>query len=332
MTPKRARSGIAAAVLIAALPGLAGATELYLRTDLGFDAFDDADDQVITTELADPGSAVALGTGGSTVAFHLEQNNFFPADASAIGGGYVSYGSIKGVVGGVSTSRGVGVLASSVFKGRYVDSVTMTPVDPALNGTQGTMISTVLVHVDVPVLSTIGTTDFAGDIESQVSLQWILQGAGGGGDSTTYALASGTWQDNDQSDATCGYDIQDLGTGLGGVCSVSGVNAVLVPVQIDFVWGTAFDTGLELQATALVDGSSFGGPDAAFASGTLDFLNTVTWQGIQSVRDSQGNLVTGWTASSLSGTDYSTAVVPAPGAFLLFATALAGLATRIRKR
>ena len=332
MIRRRTHAGIAAALLIAALPYQAGAVELYYRTDLGFDAFKDADDQVYTTELTDSGSAVALGTGASIVPYHLEENNFFPADASVIGGGYVSYGSIKGVVGGTSSSQGVGIGATSVFKGRYIDSMTMTPTDPGLIGTTGTMISTVLVHVDVPVLNTIGTSTFTADIESQVSLQWILQGAGAGFTSTTYAFAAGTWQDNDQSDATCGYDIQDLGTGLSGICSVTGVSSVLVPVQIDFIWGTPFESGLELQATALVGGSSYGGPDAAYASGTLDFLNTVNWQGIQSVRDSQGNLVTGWTVSSGSGTDYSTAVVPAPGSLLLLATALGGLAARMRKR
>lgn len=330
MHPSLTRHGIAVAVLIAALPGQAGAAELYYRTDLAFDAFKDADDVVFTTELTSP-VALGLGTGPVNHAYHLEENNFFPADASVIGGGYVSYGSITGLVGGTSSSAGVGIGASAVFKGRYLDSVTMTPSDPALLGTQGTMISTVLVHVDTPLLNTIGTAQFV-DIESQVSLQWILSGAQGGFDSTTYAFGAGMWEDNDEGDASGGYDIQDLGTGLGGLFSADGVNSVLVPVQIDFVWGSPFETGLEFQATALVGGGSFGGPDPAIASGELDFLSTVTWQGIQSVRDSQGNLITGWTASSVSGTDYSTAVVPAPGALLLLASALAGLGTRIRKR
>jgi len=67
---------------------------------------------------------------------------------------------------------------------------------------------------------------------------------------------------------------------------------------------------------------------AATASG--DFAHTLTWGGFTEVRDAQGNLVTHYTLTSDSGTDWSKPV-PEPGTLPLVGAGLAGLAISRRR-
>lgn len=69
-----------------------------------------------------------------------------------------------------------------------------------------------------------------------------------------------------------------------------------------------------------------------------DFFSTLEWVGIDSVRDAQGNPITGWSVTSGSGFDYGRsyaaqiAVVPAPTAIWLLGSAMLGIAGVARRR
>ncbi|HVN40722.1 MAG TPA: PEP-CTERM sorting domain-containing protein [Myxococcota bacterium] len=70
---------------------------------------------------------------------------------------------------------------------------------------------------------------------------------------------------------------------------------------------------------------------AATAEG--DFAHTLTWGGFTQVRDANGNLVTNYTLTSDSGTDWSKPVaVPEPATISLVATGLVALGARRRDR
>ena len=70
---------------------------------------------------------------------------------------------------------------------------------------------------------------------------------------------------------------------------------------------------------------------AATAEG--DFAHTLTWGGFTEVRDANGNLVTSYTVTSDSGTDWSKPVaVPEPATISLVATGLVALGVRRRRR
>jgi hypothetical protein len=100
-----------------------------------------------------------------------------------------------------------------------------------------------------------------------------------------------------------------------------------IPVTLSFVSGAPFNFQMELRAEAV--GSTGNGDPAAiaFANGTSNFGHTLSWGGIDSVTDANGNPVTGWTITSDSGFDYTQPFVdvPEPSTFAFLAVALPGL-------
>jgi hypothetical protein len=69
-----------------------------------------------------------------------------------------------------------------------------------------------------------------------------------------------------------------------------------------------------------------------------NFFSTLEWMAIDSVRDSQGNVITGWNVTSASGFDYSRSyasqvqAVPVPASSWLLGSGLLGLAGMARRR
>ena len=88
--------------------------------------------------------------------------------------------------------------------------------------------------------------------------------------------------------------------------------------------GVPFDVRFGVELYADVGAFTFGAPAAASMVG--DFGRTFTWAGLSGLTDADGNPVTDFVVTSLSGTDYRYAVtpppVPEPSAALLLALGL----------
>lgn len=104
------------------------------------------------------------------------------------------------------------------------------------------------------------------------------------------------------------------------------VNETLL-VSFDFVIGTASEFGVKMQALAMTSSATSFGQNFS----DTDFFNTLTWGGIDSITVG-GNEISGYSIFSESGTDWSVAAVPLPGAGALFMLGLAGLGFVARQR
>lgn len=108
-----------------------------------------------------------------------------------------------------------------------------------------------------------------------------------------------------------------------------------LPVKFNSTDFTSLAMWLQTSAnTSLLYG--FGLSHAVTA--TSDFFSTLEWVGIDSVRDAQGNLVTGWSVTSGSGFDYSrsyasqVASVPEPQTYAMLAVGLGLVGWAVRRR
>lgn len=107
-----------------------------------------------------------------------------------------------------------------------------------------------------------------------------------------------------------GYDIGDTTTG--------NASFTLQFLNVPFTFGSDIDVSLQLFVTADVNAVDGGATGRALA----DYGHTMSWGGLSQVRDSSGNLLTGYTAVSAgSGFNFATPV-PEPGSGVLL---LAGL-------
>jgi hypothetical protein len=179
--------------------------------------------------------------------------------------------------------------------------------DPSLTNTMGTMVGRVQVSGGVSASPATYPLE-----SSSASAAVTVPGTGG-----TYSVAA--------------YGDRP---GTGGIPTYITFE---LPVRFNATDFTSLAMWLQTSAnTGLLYG--FGISHAVTA--TSDFFSTLEWVGIDSVRDAQGNLVSGWSVASASGFDYSRsyasqiAAVPEPEtyAMMLAGLGLVGWAVRRRKR
>jgi hypothetical protein len=117
------------------------------------------------------------------------------------------------------------------------------------------------------------------------------------------------------------YDFGD-----GSIGFVGDLPAALVTTPVPFTFGAPFhlDVSLSLFAQAAA------AEEPVVSEASVDFGGSVRWGGILEVRDGKGDLVSGFSVSSASGTDYAQPV-PEPDAGLLAPAALALVATLARR-
>jgi hypothetical protein len=118
----------------------------------------------------------------------------------------------------------------------------------------------------------------------------------------------------------------------------SGPNYGYVPVQISGIWGTPYSVNytLALEVSSQATTTDIYSQQSASGSATAFYEHTLSWDGISTITDSNGNPITdGWTVTSDSGTDWSQPGVetpePASLAFLS-AAALAAIHRRPSRR
>lgn len=180
---------------------------------------------------------------------------------------------------------------------------------------------------DVITLSSPGRNGTPGSALLGVFVDGTLSTANGGNDSEVSSSAFG-WS------TVYGSDREIL---------VASPDPFLNPAEIlaeeflgrvvEFVWGQpfAFSFVLEVSGDATASVSEPG--RAVVATFVGDFGHTMTWAGIQDLRDANGDPVLDFEVTSASGTDYRDRIVPVPepGTALPMLAGLAAVA-RLRRR
>lgn len=145
---------------------------------------------------------------------------------------------------------------------------------------------------------------------------------------TVQALAGGRIQASSGAEGSLTID----STGLTGQPIVSQT----IPFSMPIVFGQTGQLLLRLNTQASGVARPAGEPGTpeyllpVASEASSRFLNTVTWQGLESVTLADGTPVEGWSVTSASGVDYSRPV-PEPGTALLALTGFLGLAARRRR-
>ncbi len=221
--------------------------------------------------------------------------------------GAASFGHLRATASGYQYSETGGYYRGTLGSANvgFSETSTLTPSNPALLGTAGTITATMLINGtgvggltgqdsngDGPYFSHNNEAYFTG-------ASWSVSGTGsaqgGGGDGTVFAGGLGP-----QGESR---------TWIGAP----------VTITIPFVFGQAFEWGVAFSVTGGYSDAYIANFDVAW--GTADFGNSATWGGISTVSVNGGPVLgTGdYTLASASGTDYRDAI-PAPGT-----AAIAGL-------
>jgi MYXO-CTERM domain-containing protein len=97
--------------------------------------------------------------------------------------------------------------------------------------------------------------------------------------------------------------------------------------SVSFTYGTPFTLGLFMQA----DGESRAeGGQMALSSGSSDFSDTISWNGITSVLDASNNPLTDYSLTTASGIDWRGAATPEPAPFVALGVGVLALIRRRR--
>ena len=195
----------------------------------------------------------------------------------------------------IFSDEGLGLIASALADAGWLDTYTIS--DPTLTGQSGVL--TFLLHAD-----------------------GLLTSDGWNGSQFSLSVQSQPFVNDFFVRETC--DSRNA-----PACSLS-INSTYA-VSIPFVFGNSFE--MSVRAIALSRAPSVKSPQP-IGQGAAQFQNTVYWAGISSVT-SGGNPVSGYTISSLSGTNYNqsfapTSAVPEPSSYAL--VALAGVCALYHRR
>jgi hypothetical protein len=108
---------------------------------------------------------------------------------------------------------------------------------------------------------------------------------------------------------------------------VATLNGADVPFSTLFYIPFEFTYGENINIYVQAQIGASGNTDTSHSSysGVVNFTNSAHWGGFQSVLDSEGNIVTNYTTSSASGTDWSINQIPAVPEPSTYAMLLAGL-------
>jgi hypothetical protein len=326
-----ATSAISFTCLLLSTPAGAGQLTLYrlVNYDLNLDR-----ENVYTENSADCDTCMVLqagfdtATGPYVAAYEFPGYEPWTTSHTAASAGTVGYGFIRGLVSAsIATDQPGGFSGSeSNFQASFTDTMTVQPVDPALLGQFGTLTGSLqldYLRSTSAQGSPLDPSELLGaSVEWGAGISSLGNSIGGGG--------SASFRES-VTDGASPYSQYFIS--LTGANGSPAPDSLMIPFVLGFVFGEAFDVTVELAATAFAtfEGGVLEGEQYQ-ASATLNLLNTLTWQGVSSVLDAEGNPVA-FSLASASGTDWTVpaTVIPLPPAVWLFGTALAGLALRRRQ-
>lgn len=253
------------------------------------------------------GAAQHAKEGGGTVGPIADQIVVEDAGRSASGAvpaldhGHIALGAEARAEGQAATGGAVTMWSNPVAS--FGDDVTIQASDPSLFAQAGTFVATI-------------------EIEGLGSASAGGAGLGNSRASYTFRALIGTCP------TSCEFDRYgewyDFGGGVSGFAGDP--PAILVTTPVPFTFGAQFHLDVSLSLFAQAAAST----EPVLSESSLDFQGSVRWGGIQEVRDGKGELVSGFSVQSASGTDYAQAV-PEPDAELLTGASLA-LAAALARR
>lgn len=300
----------------------ASAKTLLLTGGTGYDSSINALDQQFlfggdsTTALS-----LTFGSISGSVPYVVDYGNGVTTSFDALAGGSVNYGHMSGNVTAIVDGNGDGISGAVVNAG-FDEDVTIS--NPALTGQSGVMTAAILVDATPTLLGSV-VSNTPGILQSQIELTWVMSSTGNLGAGN---LVNGSYKLDDESaiaTSICGLPAP----GGGATCLDPAPFSVLIPVTFAFEFGQPFALGLSLTVTAQAAG--LGREYGSFHSeGTLNFLNTVAWQGINNVSLLGDTAPVAFTITSESGADYTQAIaaVPAPASVWLLLTGLVAVGRR----
>lgn len=153
---------------------------------------------------------------------------------------------------------------------------------------------------------------------------------------TDNSLVRGTWFTLLSSDGEFGSGglIDSYGTGEWGFIEGDQfylgdeLNQTLAEISLDFIYGEPFTLSGALATDLTIENPNM---EAGGITASLDFAHSAYWNGFGAVFDQNGNKVTSYALSSLSGIDWAEPV-PEPGSLALLAFAGIGLLGNRRRR
>jgi hypothetical protein len=245
--------------------------------------------------------------GGGTVGPLADELAVADAGRSAVGAvtvldhGHLALDANATAAGQAETGGPVTMQSNSMAS--FGDDVTIHPPDPSLFAQPGTLVARVELAGHGSVFAGAGVS-FASRTSYTLGLDF-------------------------SSCLPCAFDRYgewyDFG-GDGEIGFIGDPPAALVTTPVPFTFGAPFhlDVSLSLFAQAAA------AEEPVVSQASVDFGGSVRWGGILEVRDGEGELVSGFSVSSASGTDYAQPV-PEPDAGLLAPAALALVATLARR-
>jgi hypothetical protein len=212
---------------------------------------------------------------------------------------------------------------SGVADASFVDRITIAAPTPALQGQSALVTASIQVSGSLSASGVNANPGGGGLANANWRLAWSTSTGGFGGSTSTFQP---------------GF-FGDVTATTSGSFPQGPTLPAIIPIQFVMQFGVPFDLGLAGRIVALASVSSGSAKPitegATTASASALFGNTFAWNGIQSITRN-GQAVTGFTVTSVSGADYTNAisatVVPLPAGVWLLGTASLALAARARRR
>lgn len=142
-----------------------------------------------------------------------------------------------------------------------------------------------------------------------------------------------------QASASGGMGLASQQVSINSATASTGSLPDFITFEAAVKFGAPDFTNLFVQLRTNIVSSALSGSDPQWASSAADFFSSLEWDGITSVRDLSGNLLSDWSVTSASGFDYTrsydaqVSAVPEPESYAMMGVGLGlmGFVARRRK-
>lgn len=178
-------------------------------------------------------------------------------------------------------------------------------IDPALTGTQGTLV--VPLHLTGGVILDTGFYDPA---------------TGASADGRAYMMLWASGLGNVDCGSNGANQCLDISSNASGTHVIGNGANTTMTLNIPFTWGDWGSASLQMWTFVNLGVVASGGGGFLDHHGESDFSHTLRWGGVSAVLDANGQAVNHWTIESAPGVNLAVAAVPEPGTWAMLAGGL----------